>query len=426
MNANSNKDSIPGFLEKGYILLFALLPWSVERGFGDWNLMVPSEPLILLLGLGLALALVRRPSRFFIPARTPSRFLKPGRSLAIWIAWMGISAACSTMNTVSLKYWLVEAGHFWVFGVGMMLWPMLWRRVLPYFLFSMLGVVCYTIFHHSLYGFRADQAMLAPMPFFPDHTLYAAVLAILIFYGQIEWNGTDALARLLHKKGVKNGITVFLFVALLLSTCRAALLSSAFAAAVFAVFYFRKKYKYLAAGALLTGLLILLMAGSKVYNASSGDVSVLERLNRWDCAASMLAARPLTGFGPGTYQFQYLPFQQPEKMTRISVREPLAGRGPDTYGRGGGAHSEYWQAGAELGWPGLVLWLTLVCSSLWLGFRRAFLSPEKVSRGWALLTTLGLLTFFIHALANNFLHDARIAALVWGGVAYLLGINTKK
>ncbi len=332
---------------------------------------------------------------------------------------MGIAAAISTMPIVSLKYWLVEAGHIWVFGFGMLLWPSLWQRALPYFLASMLGVSCYSILHHSLYDFRADQALLAPMPFFPDHTMYAAVLAILFFYGKIEWEGKDAFGRFFQKKWVQNSAIAVFFFALLVSTSRAALLSFGIAAAVFAGFYFRKTNQYLTVGAFCAAVLILAIGAIKTLDASTADVSVLERLNRWHCAASMLASEPLTGYGPGTFQFRYLPFQQPEKMTRISLQEPLPGRGPDTYGRGGGAHSEYWQAGAELGWPGLALWLALVCGSLWKGFSRAVRAQSPSTRRMALLTSLGLLTFFLHGLANNFLHDARVAALVWGGMAWV-------
>jgi putative inorganic carbon (hco3(-)) transporter len=414
VSAFIDNDAPPKFFEKGYILLFALLPWSVDCSFGTWNLLAPGEPLILLLGLGLALALLRR----------PSRFLKPGRSwsawFAVWIIWMGIAAAFSTMKTVSLKYWLVETGHIWVFGFGMLLWPMLWRRATPYFLASMLGMVCYTILHHAMYDFRADQALLAPMPFFPDHTMYASVLAILIFYGQGTWEGLDRLGRFLQKSWVKHGATALLLVALLVSTSRAALISCGIGMAVFTAFYFRKSNKFLAAGALCAAFFVLSFATIRVLDTRTGDVSALERLNRWDCAAAMLAARPYTGFGPGSYQFQYLPFQQPEKMTRISLSAPLPGRNPDTYGRGGGAHSEYWQAGAELGWPGLVLWLTLVFGILWLGFRDAIYATGNADRRLALLTSLGLLTFFAHTLANNFLHDARVAALVWGGIAWII------
>ena len=49
------------------------------------------------------------------------------------------------------------------------------------------------------------------------------------------------------------------------------------------------------------------------------DPSNLERINRWKCAARMVSARPLFGFGPGTYVFQYSPFQKSDEITLIST-----------------------------------------------------------------------------------------------------------
>jgi O-antigen ligase len=122
----------------------------------------------------------------------------------------------------------------------------------------------------------------------------------------------------------------------------------------------------------------------------------------------MAQEQPLVGFGPGTFQFQYIDFQRIDEMTRIST-PPGIQRAPTIYGRGGGAHSEFWQALAESGWVGLSLWATLVGAATWGGLRR---------HGTRLLA-LGLLTFFAHGAVNNFLHDGRMAALVWGSVAVL-------
>ncbi len=124
---------------------------------------------------------------------------------------------------------------------------------------------------------------------------------------------------------------------------------------------------------------------------------------------------PLAGFGPGVFQFKFFAYQRPEEMTRISRTAPIEKRGPDNYGRGGGAHSEYLQALAELGWPGLAIWLLLAGGSAAAaaGRYRRTGSPEY------LLLAMALLSFFLHGLVNNFLHDARIAALMWGGMACL-------
>jgi len=211
-----------------------------------------------------------------------------------------------------------------------------------------------------------------------------------------------------------------IFLSLILATSRAAWLSLLLAVFTGLIFYYRKKWRWwlLFGGiALCTGLFFQ----EKISARLAADVSTQERLNRYACAWRMVADRPATGFGPGTFQFQYLPYQKPEEMTRISLREPVQKRGPDNYGRGGGAHSEYLQALAELGWPGFLLWLLLVVYSLGLGIWK-FLKTHELH---LLLLSLALLSFFLHGLVNNFLHDARVAALVWGGMALLVKSKCK-
>ena len=55
-----------------------------------------------------------------------------------------------------------------------------------------------------------------------------------------------------------------------------------------------------------------------ISNVSS-DASNLERLNRWSSAWRMFQARPFFGWGPGTYMFQYAPFQMSNEQTIIST-----------------------------------------------------------------------------------------------------------
>ncbi|MCC6280290.1 MAG: O-antigen ligase family protein, partial [Saprospiraceae bacterium] len=258
-----------------------------------------------------------------------------------------------------------------------------------------------------LYDFRADQSMLAPQPFFPDHTLYSAVLVMLL-----------PILPLLFKKQVALGIGLFFLTGLVFAACRAAWISLFVCAFLLLPLAFRLQWKwlFLSAGlALLGGL----MVKNRVQEQLSRDISSLERLNRYACALRMADDRPLTGFGPGTFQFQYLPFQHTDEMTRISITDPARDLRSDQFGRGGGAHSEYFQALAENGWPGLLFWLLLAGTTVFTGISRFLSSQNKENQWFALAVTCSLLSFLLHALFNNFLHDGRIALLFWGQVAWL-------
>ena len=400
-------------MEWGYLALFVLLPWSLECSFGAWKMNLPSEPLIAALGIGLFWFILKNPGA--ARAAFSDNFLL--KISFAWIGWLGVSTCFSTMPLVSWKYWAVEAGHWWVFCVGLAMFPKIWPRAFRLFAFSMAGVVVYTLIHHSFYDFRVDQALLAPMPFFPENTLYAAVLAMVVTNFHFSTKNVEP-------PNLKAAQTLLLWVGLLFSFCRAAWVSVLLVGGLFLLLHFRKKWWLFAFAGLVLFAGSLLFSGQildRMTKEIGKDVSTLERLNRFACALRMAHEKPWTGFGPGTFQFQYIPFQKPEEMTRISARAPILACNPDTYGRGGGAHSEYFQALAEDGWPGLALWLMLTVAVLWTGFSSFFRAKTTDYQWFALALTLSLLTFFLHGLANNMLHDGRVAALVWGGAGWLGG-----
>ena len=395
-------------MRRGYLALFAVLPWSLECSFGTWKMNLPSEPLIAVLGIGLGWHVLKNPG--VIRAIFSNNFLL--KISAAWIGWLAISTCFSTMPLVSWKYWVVEAGHWWVFCVGISLFPKWWPQVFRGFIFSLAGVVIYTLIHHSFYHFRADQALLAPMPFFPENTLYAAVVAMVVTAAQFS-------TKSVQFPNFKTAQVLLLWVGLLFSFCRAAWFSGLLAGGLFLLICFRKKWRLFALAGVLLFIAGFLLRGQildRMTKEIEKDVSTLERLNRYACAFRMAHDRPWMGFGPGTFQFQYLPYQRPEEMTRISMTEP----NPATYGRGGGAHSEYFQALAEGGWPGLGLWISLTVMVLGTGFNSFFREKTTEHQWFALALTLSLLTFFLHGFVNNMLHDGRVAALVWGMVGVLV------
>lgn len=404
---------LPPFFHYGYTLLFAALPWSVGLRVGASELDFPAEPLVAVLGLGLLIHVVREP-RFFTPK--PSNvgvllWLGVG-----WLGWMAWCAVWSSMPLVSWKYWLVEAAHWWVFAVGMAVWPKLWVLLTRVFPLSMGGVVLYTLIHHARYDFRSDQALLAPMPFFEEHTTYAAA----VVFGLLGLARAGLTGRALHnvQKSILAGL---LLLGLSLSNCFAAQVSAVVAALVAALVLTWQRYRVawllLTAALCACGLFFGGKIAGKIHDTLSRDVSALERLNRWHCAWRMAAERPLTGFGPGTFQFQYLRFQQPAQMTRISATGAVTERNPHTYGRGGGAHSEFARVLAETGWPGLLLGVAFFVAVLYGIFNRQNWL-EEAGNAWGLRLSwlLVLVVFAVHGAVNDLLHGACVAVWVWGGV----------
>jgi len=149
-----------------------------------------------------------------------------------------------------------------------------------------------------------------------------------------------------------------------------------------------------------------------ISNVSSDD-SNLERLNRWSCALAMFQDRPVWGWGPGTYQFEYAPFQTSSLRTNISTNNADLGN----------AHSEYLGPLAEQGVLGLLGFLALLGVTLHLGFKLQRTLQSREQRWVAMGLFLGLMTYFVHGVLNNYLDTDKASAPFWGFLAWLVVLD---
>ena len=139
------------------------------------------------------------------------------------------------------------------------------------------------------------------------------------------------------------------------------------------------------------------------------DVSNIERLNRWVSALRMFEERPFTGFGPGTYQFTYLPFQEKRLANRLTVTNPDS---PSAWLR----RYRTFRTAFAIGENGILT--PLLFLFIWLRWTFfGFFIANKQSIHIPLL--LGLSTYFFHMQFNNFLNQSVFAFLFWGTAAYL-------
>ena len=278
-------------------------------------------------------------------------------------------------------------------------------------------------------------------PFFKDHTVFSATISLFVPL-LLLWRTFISFPE--KKDWLPPAIGLLLLITLFISSSRAAWLAVILAGAFYGFIRLRGNGKSLIALLLVAisaawffrenienKLLInpytsTEVAGSlqdqalSVTNVTS-DVSNIERLNRWKCALRMGADKPLTGFGPGTYQFQYLPYQRQADMTYISVTDPFN----TILGRGGSAHSEYLLLFSESGILGLLAWVFLHITLLLAFFKIWKGGLHQTDKNLALSLYVCVLTYTVHSLFNNYLNTAQFGIVWWMMVGGLLHLAVK-
>ena len=127
----------------------------------------------------------------------------------------------------------------------------------------------------------------------------------------------------------------------------------------------------------------------------------------------MFEDRPVFGWGPGTYQFVYAPFQRSKEKTIISTN----------LGDKGTAHSEYLGPLSEEGLLGSLLVLLLAGFVIYTGIKVYTKAKDVEVKFLSLMTLLGLITYFVHGFLNNFLSTDKLSVPFWGFIAVLVALD---
>jgi O-antigen ligase len=346
---------------------------------------------------------------------------------------MLITAITSDLPMVSFKYLL---SRLWfiipIYFGGLMFFRTKTniRKFIWAYVSALIIVVFYTTWVHMGYGFSEKAGHWVMTPFYNDHTAYGVILALFIpvILGMAIDKDVSGRQRVFAAVAV-----VILLVALYLSYCRAAWVSVGFIIGVLVLVKLRISFKWIALTAI--GLFIVFFTfrfeildklGKNKQDASadfmkhvesisniSSDASNLERINRWQSALRMFSERPVVGWGPGTYQFEYAPFQRAKEKTIISTN----------LGDMGNAHSEYIGPLAESGVPGLLSVLFMFIAIIYTGLNVYKRAASRQTRLMALSATLGLITYFVHGTMNNFLNTDKASVPFWGLVAVIVALD---
>jgi len=421
-------------MDKFLLLIVFFVPVSIPLSRLTEGLSIdmylPTEP--LLAGLLLLYLL-----KYLMGERIDLKVLRHPVTLAVYfyLAWLFITSLTSTDPLVSFK---MLASRIWFIVGFYLLATQLFRsekRMHTYvwlFIAAFTGVIIYALINHMQYGL--DNQVMAhrvAYPFYNDHTSYGATLGFLLPV-------LVALFLFIKRENINTrflmGLLILFFIfATVVSYTRATWVSILASLVFWVILKLKIRFEIVLVGAvLLVGFFLsirteLVMRLEQNRVESSGqfsehvqsisnittDQSNLERLNRWSCAMRMWKDKPVFGFGPGTYQFEYGRYQRSYEKTRIST----------DFGTRGNAHSEYLGPLAEAGVFGLLSFLLVIGTTLYTGIRVYITSKKRSIRIFSLAVLVGLVSYYLHGLMNNFLDTDKISALFWGYTAMLVAMD---
>ena len=417
-------------LDKLILFIVFLTPLAINITSFDVGLGVslPTEP--LMFGVLIIFVL-----KLFSGAPYDKKIIQHPVSIAILfsLGWMLITTFTSEIPLVSLKYlvarlWFVIPFYF----IGVVLFKQFGniKRFSWLYVIALGIVIVYTIVSHAKHGFDEESGHWVMTPFYNDHTAYGAVLAMFVpvmlgFSFDFKYKKTI--------RWIAFGFFVLLAVAVILSYSRAAWISIIAAFMVYIAVMLKIKFKWIIST--LTIVVILFFSFQQkvleilerneqesstdlvehvqsIYNISS-SASNLERINRWQAAIRMFNDRPFLGWGPGTYQFVYAPFQRSKEKTIISTNA----------GELGNSHNEYLGPLSEQGVLGMVAMLLIVMFSIYTALKVYKNASDKEVRLLALITLLALVSYFTHGMLNNFLDTDKASVPVWGFLAMVVALD---
>ena len=417
------------YRDESLALMALATPFAVDYALiGNMSLSMPVEPMMIVFTVVFLFQELLMRSYDKRVLRHPVSIL-----IMLSLVWMVFTSIVSLKPVESFKYTAVRLWFVIPFFYATAQSFQKVRHIrLFYWAYALsLSVVVVITTVKTMQRFGELQMLHHVMqPFYNDHTAYGCIIALMLPLA--AYFALEPRTRL-WKRIVAASLTVLLLVGLGLSYCRAAWISVVGAIAVYLLVRLGVRLRWLViSAALLLGLFfafqddIMYELGKNKQDSSftladqvksisniSTDASNLERLNRWNAAFRMWKDQPLTGIGPGAYQFIYGPYQRSDMMTIISTND----------GDMGNAHSEYIGPLTEQGVPGALLMLAIFVATFVTGERVYRTAVDRRKGHLALVLAVSLFTYYVHGIMNNFLDTDKLSVPFWALTAAIVAID---
>ena len=410
--------------------IFLFTPLSFDYTWlGGVNISFPSELITIALIFIVVIKWFSGLKINFEGVKNPISIL-----LIIDLLWTLTSVINSDSFEIALKRFLIKLIYVVVYYFFILFFLKKNIAYVKLYILYCIGIIIpiiYSFIEHSKYGFTQPTSIYISQPFYVDHTLFAVCLAFIFPIILLLRHSKLIVTSIISKTFIFIVVTLVGF-AIFFSYSRAAWLSLVVAVLFYILLKLKVKF-YVILSVLLFSFICLVNSFEPIYMELSenkakygnditthissvtnlnSDVSNLERVNRWVCAYKMFEDKPILGFGPGTYQFEYDAYQTKEFMTRISTHA----------GDKGNAHSEYLTALSETGLVGFLILITTFFYSIYLGMKLYYSNLSKEQELLVLGALLGLITFYFHGLFNTFSDIDKLAILYLGSLSVLVHV----
>ncbi|MGB1216552.1 MAG: O-antigen ligase family protein [Saprospiraceae bacterium] len=415
---------------KVFFLLLFTIPLSVEFYLGGFGTDLPTEPLVigLMLSYGLHLLTQWKDVDMSFVKHPISMFL------LVHLLWIILATWFSELFLVSLKFLLAKiwyiAGYFFlaasVIKTEKDVKKFFWIIFTPLFIATV-----FTLIRHSAYGFSFADVKYVMKPFFRNHVLYAAILAVFIpiTFLSTTWYKSRSL--------IKWGLIAACFILLAatyLSYTRTAYLALIIGVGSYFIFRFKLvKLVSLASFVMIIAACFYIVNDNKYLDyapefdktithyefedlvsatAKGQDVSTMERVYRWVAGMQMSKKEWLTGHGPGNFYNFYQNYSVTSFYTYVSDN-------PDK----SGIHCYYLMVLVDQGIPGAIIFLLFTFFILIKGEKIYHESKTSERKNIVMMLLISLVVIDAFQLVNDMLETDKVGAFYFMFIAILINMD---
>lgn len=417
-----------------YWLLIFSIPLSIQFGLSKTlALSLPDEPVCWLFSLVFILLIANDPR--ILPRwwwNNPLLLV-----IVMQLFWLMVAVAFSTVFSLSVKFLLAKLWYlicFFILPLFIFKEKQDFKKAFLLFLFPMLATIIVIFYRLARFHFSFAAIGASVGNLYMNHVEYAAVVSIFYPLLWIAWPLTKNSKKW---QGISLFIIILFFIpAIFFTYARVAILAVVFAAIVGLAIRFRlvNFIMPLIYGAIIAAFIFLLhdnryLALHPDYNHTvmhsdySGhisstfqgkDVSSMERLHRWVAAVRMSVDRPLTGYGPHGFVYNYKRYAVSMFKTFVSNNREHST-----------THNYFLYMLAEQGWPAMLLYAILLVAV----FAQAQKTYHRFHDRFYKYCTLGLAMAFAASFVNNFFSELiethKAGALFYLIIALLMILRQK-